>query len=379
VKRSAIIAVLIVFFLTTAMFRFLISGDDVHVMTLFLFAFKVTAVLVLIGAVLGWIGLQTRGREKSIRIIQNYSIVLVTCLLLSVITEVGLRLVLQDVTTTADNNSYFAHRWNKQVKYNRTGFRGQEYKNDKPAGIYRIAVVGDSLTFGQGIDINARFSDRIERVLNNESGKQRYQVLNFGKPGDETEDELSILVKYVIPAHPDFVLLQWYVNDPQGQNKSTQPRPRRVFPEYLVRNSALLYLLEKQFSELQVKFGWIGSHHDYMVKRFKDPNSPDSQEARKELRAFVDQCRKHDIGVGMVVFSDSYFSDNPLDFLVDQVVTFCNDEKITCVDMRGPLAPYHKSIKLWANRLDHHPSALANKLAAAAILEAFKVQWLTKS
>jgi hypothetical protein len=350
-----------------------------HLINILHFAMKVTVILALGGLLLGLIVLALGGRERSIRVTQNYSLVVIVCLILSIVAELGLRFILQDVTTTGDGNSYFAHRWNTYVRYNHLGFREQEFKDDKPAGVYRIAAVGDSLTFGQGIDRDARFSDRIEHALNRKPGKLRYQVLNFGKPGAETVDEVDILNKYVIPAHPDFVLLQWFTNDPEGRNKSAQPVPHRLFPENLVRGSVLLYLLQKEFAALQRQFDWIGSYQEYMMTRFKDPSSPDSRAARDALRTFVTQCRKHGISVGIVVFSDSYYSDNSLEFITDRVLTFCNDEKITCVDMRGPLAPYHNSIKLWANRLDPHPSALANKLTADAILAAFKSQWLSKS
>ena len=378
-KRNTIITILAVIFLITATFRYIISGDDMQVMDILHFAFMVTVILALGGVFLGLIVLPIGGREKSIRVTQNYSLVVIICLIMSVIAELGLRLILQDVTTTVDSESYFTKRWSKDVKYNHLGFRGQEFNDDKPDGVYRIAAVGDSLTFGQGIDKNARFSDRIEHSLNSESGKLRYQVLNFGKPGAETVDELDILNKYVIPAQPDFVLLQWFTNDPEGRSKPGHPRPHRLFPEYLIRGSVLLYLLQQEYGELQRKFGWSGSYQDYMMKRFKNPNSPDSRAARDALLAFVNQCRTHGINVGMVVFSEAYYSrDNSLDFLGDRVLTLCNEEKITCVDMRKPFVPYHKNTRLWASRLDPHPSALANKLTADAILAAFKDQWSTK-
>jgi hypothetical protein len=377
-KRNTIIAILTVIFLIAATFRYITSGDEIHVANILHFAFKATVILGLGGVLLGLIVLPFGGREKSVAVTENYSVVVIMCLLLSVVAELGLRFIFQDVTTTGDNASYFSHRWNRHVKYNHLGFRGEEFTDDKPAGVYRIAAVGDSLTFGQGIDAYARFSDRIEHTLNRESKNLRYQVLNFGRPGAETVDELDILNKYVLPAHPDFVLLQWFTNDPEGRNKSSEPRPNRLFPDYLMQSSVLLYLTQKEFAQLQRQLHWIGSYHDYMMKRFIDPNSPDSRAEMDALRAFVALCRMHGISVGMVVFSNSYYSDEPLDFLADRVLAFGTDEKITCVDMRGPLAPYENSTKLWADRLDPHPSALANKLAADAILAAFKREWLIR-
>src|SRR5882672_9124614 len=61
---------------------------------------------------------------------------------------------------------------------NHLGFRESEVPPKTP-GRYRIVVVGDSFTWGQGIETGERFSNLLEGFL----GPQ-YEVLNFGRPGN---------------------------------------------------------------------------------------------------------------------------------------------------------------------------------------------------
>jgi len=78
------------------------------------------------------------------------------------------------------------------VKLNRTtietvnsdGFRGRDYSVDKPKGVYRIVVLGDSFTEGLGVNDNETFSYYLEQMLNalNISGK-KFEVLNLAVGG----------------------------------------------------------------------------------------------------------------------------------------------------------------------------------------------------
>jgi hypothetical protein len=76
----------------------------------------------------------------------------------------------------------------------------------------------------------------MSNILEAELRKQRrnIEVVNFGRAGDNTADQAKVLKFDVLPkADPDFILLQWYVNNvvykpPQpatqaGSVESTRP------------------------------------------------------------------------------------------------------------------------------------------------------------
>src|SRR4249920_309165 len=98
------------------------------------------------------------------------------------------------------------HGGGPAIVTNTLGFREREVLPKNPR-IYRIAVVGDSFTWGQGIEARERFSNLIEDSLG-----PGYEVLNFGRPGDDMPEHLGVL-EQALQASPDFVLLQLYIND----------------------------------------------------------------------------------------------------------------------------------------------------------------------
>ena len=122
------------------------------------------------------------------------------------------RAVFSGITTTADNGSYFALRWKlANVRLNRYGFRETEFQTDKAPGSYRIAFIGDWYTFGQGIAEPERMSNRLEEALRQDA--PNVEVLNFGNAGNNTANEVVVLQKVLGELDPDFVVLQWFVND----------------------------------------------------------------------------------------------------------------------------------------------------------------------
>jgi len=324
---------------------------------------------------------------KGANFLKNLILFSVTFAIMLVIGEGFVRWAFRDLTTTGDNSSYFARAWKDNphhVSLNSLGFRDREVQAIQPEGVYRIAVVGDSLTFGNGIDEDARFGNLLEIDLNNSVlSTIEYEVLNFGRGGAETEDHLAILRDHVVSLKPDYVLLQWFANDFEGHNKQGRPKARPLggwgpYSRILHESSALYYLLNQQFSSLQYAAGHVGLYSDYMFQRFGDPNSPGSVQFQKFLTLFIETCRRHQIPMGIVLFPSiqkelglSY----PYAYLHDQVLNVCKREGISCIDLRDVFEPYEPHA-LQVNQFDAHPSALANRLAANRILESFGVIWM---
>ena len=95
-------------------------------------------------------------------------VLLVTTLIVLVVaSEYATRYILRDITTTGDNGSYFAKQWRFQqfgrgnTKYNSWRRRECEFDRVAPENTYRIVVIGDSITYGQGIPEEERFTNRL--------------------------------------------------------------------------------------------------------------------------------------------------------------------------------------------------------------------------
>jgi hypothetical protein len=88
------------------------------------------------------------------------------------------------------------------------------------------------------------------------------------------------------------------------------------------------------------------------------------------------------VPVGFVLFPDFAYDLGPaypFAFLHDRMMDFCAEMKLTCTDLRPDFARVGHRQSLWASRLDAHPSALANAIAADRIRVTFEPVWLTRS
>ena len=115
------------------------------------------------------------------------------------------------------------------AEINDLGFRGQlpDPELDGDGGL-RVVCLGDSFTFGWGVEDADTYPVQLEAALEEllaarvagdtaDSGPRRSpvgaEVLNVGLPGYNTWQEHRLYEKLVRPMAPDVVVLGWYLND----------------------------------------------------------------------------------------------------------------------------------------------------------------------
>ncbi len=98
---------------------------------------------------------------------------------------------------------------------NAHGMRDRERGVAKVPGTIRIAVLGDSYTFGFGVENDETYPAVLESLLNAEAIDHRYEVLNFGVGGYSTQDEAVVLRAKVLAWKPDLVVVGYVRNDPE--------------------------------------------------------------------------------------------------------------------------------------------------------------------
>lgn len=100
------------------------------------------------------------------------------------------------------------------VTTNSFGMRNPEVPLEKPDGTYRIAVLGDSYTFGWGVEQEQPFPRLLEKELNQSGAlEQRIEVLNFGVPGYATFQEVAAFQEKGSKFKPDMVVVYFISND----------------------------------------------------------------------------------------------------------------------------------------------------------------------
>ncbi len=182
--------------------------------------------------------------------------VLVATLGLSLLAAEGVtRWIYRSVTTTADFRGYFTTKWMRtQVRHNHYDYRGGEFDEVTPAGTYRVAVMGDSFTYGNGVP-----EDRaLQRLGRRGRARPRHRGAQFRLSRQQLAEHVKTLERRVLRLRPDFVLLQWGTNDVE-LDRDVAGRPlvppligRRDWHEALYRHSALYTLLNAQWIRLQL-------------------------------------------------------------------------------------------------------------------------------
>ncbi|HEX4954098.1 MAG TPA: SGNH/GDSL hydrolase family protein [Thermoanaerobaculia bacterium] len=107
-------------------------------------------------------------------------------------------------------------RGRERIAINSAGMRDDEPLPRTPE-LFRIAVVGDSSTFGFGIvDARDTYANVLERRLNAEAADgRRYEVLNLGVGGYGSLDEALAFAARAAELAPDLVIVGYSLNDPE--------------------------------------------------------------------------------------------------------------------------------------------------------------------
>lgn len=95
---------------------------------------------------------------------------------------------------------------------NNLGFRDQDVQPPRPAGVQRILMLGDSFTFGIGVNYEDTFCHLLQTQLN-ERGKGRLECLNFGTPGYGSFDQRLLYETRAEGVEADVVVVAMCYND----------------------------------------------------------------------------------------------------------------------------------------------------------------------
>jgi hypothetical protein len=94
---------------------------------------------------------------------------------------------------------------------NSLGWRGRrEYREAKPTD-YRVLFLGDSFTYGLGVNDDQTFAVQVEKDLR--AGLMSLEVMNAGCPGKGTDYELKCFQTVGRKFHPDLTVLGFFGND----------------------------------------------------------------------------------------------------------------------------------------------------------------------
>lgn len=148
-------------------------------------------------------------------------------------------------------------------------YRDAEHNLDKPAGVVRILILGDSLTFGDAVADDEVYP----RLLAQEAGSQ-VEVISLARQGWGTADQLAALRREGLMYDPDIVVVGVVTNDPEPLESQSDGRQ----PEWQFFTCSQLDLDGLRFLDYQInRLGdQLGLRHSYLAWELDlyDPGKP---------------------------------------------------------------------------------------------------------
>lgn len=248
--------------------------------------------------------------------------------------------------------SFFYKDQNEQINYmvNSLGLRGKEIPEKKPDDVVRVAVLGDSVTFGVRVDQRNIYTTKLENLLNDwarETGyPKRFEVLNPSACGWNTFNEVSWLKNVGVNLKPDVVLVQFSMNDVDDPlvNIGTtifyhlKSLPKELFPAGLDEGkSTSVFLRNADEIRLVDIASWYGMQYSklfalswemycsaavnikarkekkppavwlsWCLEKLADPDGQESAWVRRQFRNLRSVCEENGIVCSIVIFPLSY-------------------------------------------------------------------------
>jgi hypothetical protein len=117
------------------------------------------------------------------------------------------------------------------LRFNSLGMRGGPVTVEKPEGVRRVAVIGDSFIAAVATDEDKTIVRLLENQLNQSDPSTRWEVINFGVSASSTGQELVLYRELVRKYKPDVVVCAYCVMNDLGDNcrRLTSSRARIYF------------------------------------------------------------------------------------------------------------------------------------------------------
>lgn len=274
-------------------------------------------------------------------------------------------------------NDWDTVTWGHKVTNNKLGFREREFAIPKPDGLYRVMVLGDSLTWGEGLPVEERYTDVLQRRL---GAGDSVEILNFGVDGYPTTKERDLLYEYIDAVEPDLVVVGFCSNDPKPQSVDASAERDHYEPLFRALEAwdGTLYeatgrFLRRKVDRVLQRIGWIPTWQDALDRSY-DPESNDWKTFVGALSDIVSACKSR--GLPAPVFAPLLYESGdyslPSPDLVyhlrwsSRAAKAAADAGMQVVDMTEAFAAEgyrERQVNPW----DAHPDAQCNILYANAL------------
>lgn len=281
----------------------------------------------------------------------------------------------------------------KTVSYqiNSDGFRDPRiYARPKPAGVFRIAILGDSFTFGIGVQGESPYPKVLERELAKRLPELPIEVMNCGVYGYNTRQEAALLGKRVVEYEPDMVFVCFYMNDvvpvdvrkvgraPESDlstflgltfgEPSREHKVRTVEEvQWWLRTHSVL--LDRFAAALELKLR-TAAYNRVLRDNWGVKDAPGWSELTTYMTAMPTLCQSNGIDFRLLLFPDltRLGEDYPWREQHEALKQLCRKHGVPFYDLL-PIVEHEDPASLQVHQVDHHPNERCHELVGTKLAE----------
>lgn len=278
---------------------------------------------------------------------------------------------------------------------NTAGFRDIEHTLARQPGVHRIVAIGDSFTFGMGVNLEDTYPKQLERILNRANIPS--EVINGGVIGHNMWQHYEMLVRKALAYKPDLIILGLFLDDlassvpPYSQSDEYQgenPFEVRGMSELMSRLS-ILNLLRNINGLIEYKYRYRRGY-TYMKgienrKKKWGPANPTNSNYRimsgniekrtyqtfsDVLKRFITKANDAEAKVLVVMIPDSVQLNEPhMQFVNRFVAQICGEIEVPYLDVTPVLEAQEDHRSLYLFPFDAHNSPKGLRLIAKAMAD----------
>lgn len=251
------------------------------------------------------------------------------------------------------------------ITVNRHGMRSPDVELKKGDRL-RVAVLGDSTTFGYGVRDDESYPAVLQTTLAVRDRSREYEVLNFGVAGYNTADEAAVLAHKALRFRPDVIVVGYNLNDPDAESQMplhAHFRPQAWWESFHLARYVAAVARRPRFKELG---------YDDPIHYWHAEGGANWAVVEDGFRRIAELADGADIPVVVVIFTVGPPTESPETYAMrdvhDQVAREAIENGFDVIDLSIEYARLTASGLV--TQLSHdHPNVLGHRAAADAIAD----------
>lgn len=249
------------------------------------------------------------------------------------------------------------------VAINSQGQRGAELPASKQDDVFRILLLGDSITFGWGVAEAETMAGRLRNALKDRFPSRDFEVVNAGVGNTNTAMQVAWYLEQGRRYEPDLVVLNYFIND-------AEPTPSRHGG--LIRETSMAFVyFEGRVDTISRQFMGKVDWEDYYRDLYTD-GAAGWGAARQAIDRLVETTRTDGTRLMIANIPEiRRLAPYPFPEVRAAISEIAADHDVAYLDLHASVAAEPPE-SLWVTVEDPHPNGKANGLFADALVDALE-------